>query len=102
MNKRYEKFELENLRSCVLQTLEETPSGTMNESLLDSIAHGAYGFDSNRKRMVQTLRWLDEKALVKLDAPNESCIVATITAFGSRVAKGVEVCPGVKRPERKA
>ncbi|WP_319778431.1 ArsR family transcriptional regulator [Maridesulfovibrio sp.] len=102
MNKRYEQFELENLRSCVLRTLEETPSGTMNESLLDSIAHGAYGFDSNRKRMVRVLRWLEEKGLVTLESFNENCLVAEITAAGARVAQGVEVFPGVKRPERKA
>ncbi len=102
MVKAYEQFELENLRICVLQIMAETPSGTMNESLLDTIAHKVYGFDSHRPRMVKTMRWLEDRGLVTLEALNENCLVATITATGERVAKGIELCPGVKRPERKA
>lgn len=97
----YDKWFMEGLRLTVLRILAELPSGTTNESMLDRLAHEVYGYDKDRRRMRQALRWLEGQALVSLDQKNENCIVATITATGQRVAEGSQIVPGVQPPERR-
>ncbi len=98
----YKDYMLEHLRITILRILEEIPSGTANESVLNTICSKQYAFDNNRARMTETLRWLEERALVKLDVVTEGgLLVAALTSLGERVALGVERFPGIEPPERR-
>lgn len=97
----YEKFVEESLRLNILCILNDIPQGSATDSTIEGLAYSLYGHDKNMARLRKTLNWLNERGLINVEILTEDCFKANLSKLGERVATGVEIFPGIKRPERK-
>lgn len=85
-----------HLRLCILRLLADAPGCTANASILRS-ASADLGCAGTRDQVNTELGWLAEQGLITTRNVGE-LIVATITARGEDVAKGLARVEGVERP----
>ncbi|CAM3169081.1 ArsR family transcriptional regulator [Moritella viscosa] len=83
-------------RLVILRILNETPSYSANESILDS-SLDVYGHRVSRDVVLSEMHWLAEQGLISLSDAVDTA-VAILTQRGIDVATGQALHPGVKRP----
>ncbi|MGC3833967.1 ArsR family transcriptional regulator [Moritella viscosa] len=79
-----------------MRILNETPSYSANESILDS-SLDVYGHRVSRDVVLSEMHWLAEQGLISLSDAVDTA-VAILTQRGIDVATGQALHPGVKRP----
>ena len=92
----YRELVMEDLRLVVLLLLKESQNYELNSSVLQ-LAAQEYGHAVSSDTLHSELHWLAEQGLVGV-RQMASIYVATLTARGLDVARGVSKVPGVKRP----
>lgn len=93
---KFEQFEAENRRLCILRLLAEDADYRTNSATIE-LGLDAFGLAVSRDRLHTDFSWLAEQGLLSLE-PMESVYVVTLTQRGLDVAQGRSVVPGVKRP----
>ena len=92
----FERVVREHLRITILKILLDSPSYTMNDSMITDLT-GSYGQTPSRDKTRTEIFWLKEQGLVRTDGESR-LIIATLTERGADVARGRVTVPGVKRP----
>lgn len=88
----------EDRRAWLLQILAQQPAYRANTSNLHAALY-ALGVAASRDDVVTDLHWLHDQALVALERITESVEVATLTARGQDVVRGLAKVPGVSPPQ---
>jgi len=93
----FEQLLTEDRRLVLLRVLTEDPGYRANAYVLRP-ALAAMGHSVSMDKVETELAWLAEQGLVRTERVSD-VTVATLTARGADVAKGLATVPGVKRPE---
>jgi hypothetical protein len=86
-----------DIRLLILQTLEQDPGYSANESILHSSAQ-VMGHKVGIDKVRTEIMWLEEQGYLTTERVLD-LLVATITRRGADVAHGRATVPGVKRPD---
>ena len=100
MKKIFDDALREGRRLVMLRLLSEQLAYRANSSNL-YLGLDSLGVASSRDDVITDLHWLRDQALVTLDEAVPGVYVATLTARGQDVAKGLVAVPGVQRPSPK-
>ncbi len=92
----FEDVVREHLRITILRILLESPSYTMNDSMITDMTKN-YGQTPSRDKTRTELFWLKEQGLIRTDGEGK-LIIASLTERGADAARGRTTVPGVKRP----
>ncbi|MGR3485496.1 MAG: VpaChn25_0724 family phage protein [Paracoccaceae bacterium] len=87
-------------RLATLQHLSALAEYRANGDILIDVLNGR-GIPTSLDQMRQTLAWLDEAELLRLDHAGDTT-VAELTARGAEAARGTVTVPGVARPKARA
>jgi hypothetical protein len=94
----YEKNLAEHRRLSVLKVLVKG-GGFSNESILkDAVEEVGLGAGLTREVMREDLKFLEERAAIKIEWVGDTLAVAHITVRGVDIATGRILVEGIKRP----
>lgn len=88
----------EDRRAWLLQLLSQQPAYRANTANLHSALY-ALGVAASRDDVTTDLHWLHDQALIALEQMTPSVEVATLTARGMDVVRGLAKVPGVSPPQ---
>ncbi|WP_312679858.1 VpaChn25_0724 family phage protein [Stutzerimonas nitrititolerans] len=98
MSTPYSNFLRADMRLVILRSLAELPGYRANSSVLHTVLQH-WGHEPSRDQVKGELRWLEEQALVSIEAIGDgSVLLVTLTERGADVAAGRARVDGVKRP----
>lgn len=86
-------------RLAILRALEQSREAISASTLAVICAH--VGVPSNRRLVINDLRWLFENGFVDLEV-GEEVYLATNTDAGDAVARGDETHPAIEKPRRRS